>query len=87
MKIRFRHLSLKETIIVLMRQRQFTTYETVVTDEALPYGKNDRGEYFRVEGEIFTLVEAREIAVEYLRNGFRVPDDFIEVRNALASVL
>ena len=87
MRIRFRHLSLKETIIVLMRQRQFTTYETVVTDETLPYGKNDRGEYFRVEGEIFTLVEAREIAIEYLRNGFRVPDDFIEVRNALASVL
>lgn len=87
MKIRYRYLSLKEIWHnMFTRQRLFTVVEDVYVDEAIPYGKNNLGQYFRVEGDSFTPMDARDVAIEYLRSGLRIPDDFIEVRNVVQSI-
>lgn len=81
-----RTLSLMEAIKMIAKQRAITTYEDVIYDETLGYGRNNAGAYFLGE-ELAPVEDIRAVAVAYLQQGARIPPEFPEIRAIVAGIL
>ena len=70
----------------MIRQRQIITYEDVQFDEVLGFSRAPTGAYFRGEG-FEPVADPREVARAYFDAGQRIPPEFPEVRNILATLI
>lgn len=84
--VKVRKVRFKEKIRMMVKQRSIVSYENVMFDESIGYGRNDAACYFRGDA-MDPVADIKEVARAYFESNVRVPPEFPEVRAVLGALI